>query len=182
MATTYSPERKTIGNLLSMTNPPIKVPDWQRNYSSTTSHVEVFWKDLLNFDRRYPDANINGQEYFLGSVVLVDNNAWHLLLDGQQRLATSAILLSVIRDFLARYNKDAAVRLSGKFLTDYDDAEQASIYKLTLNRYDRDFYKREVLEMRGGDYVPPIPTMESHQLIRRTREYFVAQFEEKYKS
>jgi uncharacterized protein with ParB-like and HNH nuclease domain len=170
----------TIGNLLSTTNPPIRVPDWQRNYSWTTSEVEVFWKDLVSFDQRYPNNNIDGQEYFLGSVVLVDNNAWHLLLDGQQRLATSAILLSVIRDFLARYNQDAATRTSNKFLVDFDDALQTRVEKLTLNRYDRDFFRREILEMRGGQYVAPQTTIESHTLIRRARTYFEAGFEEKF--
>jgi uncharacterized protein with ParB-like and HNH nuclease domain len=172
----------TIGNLLSMTNPPIRVPDWQRNYSWTSSEVDVFWKDLVSFDRRYPDNNIDGQEYFLGSVVLVDNNAWHLLLDGQQRLATSAILLSVIRDFLVRYNNDSAIRTSNRFLTDFDDSSQTSIYKLTLNRYDRDFFRREILETRRGNYVSPVPTVESHELIRRARQYFESRFSEKYAS
>lgn len=181
MPTQYTPERMTIGNLLSTTNPPIKVPDWQRNYSWTTSQTEVFWKDLVGFDRRYPDDNIEGREYFLGSVVLVDNNVSHLLLDGQQRLATSAILLSVIRDFLARYNKDAAIRTSSRFLADYDDASQTSIDKLTLNRYDRDFFKREILEMRDKNYTPPLSTIESHELIRRAREYFTGRFEDKYR-
>lgn len=179
MPTTYSPERMTIGNLLSMTNPPIRVPDWQRNYSWTTSEIDLFWKDILSFDKRYPENNINGQEYFLGSVVLVDNNAWNLLLDGQQRLASAAVLLSVIRDFLARYNKDAAIRTSNRFLTDFDDASQTSVYKLTLNRYDRDFFKREVLEIRDGNYSAPTPTLDSHHLIRRARAYFEGRFEEK---
>src|SRR6266404_3823928 len=121
MPTQYTPERYTIGNLLSTTNPPIRVPDWQRNYSWTTSEVEVFWKDLLKFSDRYPGDNVDGKEYFLGSVVLVDNNTWNLLLDGQQRLATAAILISVIRDFLDPYSHNAAVRTSNKFLLDFDD-------------------------------------------------------------
>lgn len=182
MPTQYTPERMTIGNLLSTTNPPIRVPDWQRNYSWTTSETEVFWKDLVSFEQRYPDNNIDGQEYFLGSVVLVDNNAWHLLLDGQQRLATSAILLSVIRDFLTRYNQDAAIRTSNKFLIDFDDASLTSVEKLTLNRYDRDFFRREILDMRGGNYAPPVATIESHELIRRARTYFESRFEEKYQA
>lgn len=125
MSTRYSPERKTIGNLLSMTNPPIVVPYWQRTFRWTTSEVETFWLDLLQFNSQYPGENISGQEYFLGSVVIVDNNESHLLLDGQQRLATSAILLSVIRDHLGLYNRDAATRVSTRYLTDYDDASES---------------------------------------------------------
>jgi hypothetical protein len=32
------------------TNPAIVVPEWQRNYSWSTSEAETFWSDLLRFD------------------------------------------------------------------------------------------------------------------------------------
>jgi len=181
MSTKYHPDRKKIGNLLAMTNPPILVPHWQRSFSWTTSEVETFWEDLLRFDRQYPGKNIAGQEYFLGSVVIVDNNEDHLLLDGQQRLATSAILLSVIRDFLDRFTRDAATRVATRYLTDYNDASESITYKLTLNRYDRDFFKREVMERRNATYQAPPPERESHRLIRRARAFFFRTFEQKYK-
>jgi len=60
-----------VGSLLSMTNPPIVVPEWQRNYSWTTTEVQTFWEDLLQFESQYPFDNINDQEYFLGSIVVV---------------------------------------------------------------------------------------------------------------
>src|SRR5580700_980924 len=112
MPNQYTPQKRTIGELLSVTNPPIVVPDWQRNYSWTSSEAESFWQDLSDFDQKYPGNNVADQEYFLGSVVIVDNGASHLLLDGQQRLATAGILLSVIRDYLARFNRDAATRIT----------------------------------------------------------------------
>ncbi len=163
-----------------MTNPPIVVPEWQRNYSWTTSEVDTFWKDLLLFDKAYPIHNVLDQEYFLGSIVIVDNSTSHLLLDGQQRLATSAILISVIRDYLERYNRDASTRISARFLTDFDDSLNRNTYKITLNRYDRDFFKRETLERRDSGYTEMPPTMESHRLIRSAREFFKARFEAIY--
>jgi hypothetical protein len=180
MPALYNPEKRTIGQLLTMTNPPIIVPEWQRNYSWTVSEVETFWKDLVGFDRLYPENNIEDQEYFLGSLVIVDQNALHLLLDGQQRLATAAILLSVVRDFLARYSKDAALRTSTRYLMDYDDAQNRNIYKLTLNRYDRDFFRREILDFRDAAYIAPNPQLESHRLIRKAREFFERQFQQQY--
>jgi len=182
MAHKYTPAKRTIGELLSMTNPPIVVPEWQRNFSWTTSEAETFWQDISNFDGSYPGDNILDQEYFLGSIVIVDNNVSHLLLDGQQRLATSAILISVIRDYLARYNHDAATRVSTRYLTDFDDAQNRNTFKLTLNRYDRDFFRREILENRDAAYVEPVPTIESHRLIRRVRNFFTETFEHKYES
>lgn len=180
MANKYTPAKKTIGELLSMTNPPILVPEWQRNFSWTTSEAETFWQDLTNFDTSYPGDNVLDQEYFLGSIVIVDNNVSHLLLDGQQRLATSAILISVMRDYLARYNLNAAIRVSTRYLTDFDDAQNRNTFKLTLNRYDRDFFRREILENRDAAYVEPVPTLESHRLIRRVRNFFDETFEGKY--
>jgi len=180
MATLYTPHKRTIGELLTITNPAIIVPEWQRNYSWTRTEVEIFWKDLLAFDQAYPGENINEQEYFLGSAVIVDVNTANLLLDGQQRIATSAILISVIRDFLLKYSRDSALRISSRYLTDFDDSKNSNTYKLTLNRYDRDFFKREISEMRDTDYVELAPQMESHRLIRGTRLYFGEKFEQKY--
>src|ERR1700674_3046267 len=177
MPSKYSPEKKTLGNLLSLTNPPIVVPDWQRNYSWTTSEVETFWNDLVHFDGAYPGETINTQEYFWGSVVIVDTAISHLLLDGQQRLATSAILLSVIRDYLKKSSRDAATRIQTRYLSDFDDAVDRTTYKMTLNTYDRDFFKREILESRDGDYAPPEPGIESHRLVRQALSFFEGQFE-----
>lgn len=180
MPSQYNPDKRNIGSLLSMTNPPIVVPEWQRNYSWSTTEVETFWQDLLTFDSMYPEDNILQQEYFLGSIVIVLNEKSHLLLDGQQRMATSAILLSVIRDFLHRYNSDAAVRTASRYLTDVDDATGENIYKITLNRYDRDFFRREISESRNPGYALPNPEIESHRKIRAAREYFVGKFDAKY--
>lgn len=180
MPSNYNPEKRSVGNLLSMTNPPLLVPDWQRNYSWTVKEAESYWQDLIDFSERYPDDNINEEEYFLGSVVLVDNQNSHLVLDGQQRLATSAILLSVIRDFLHPYKADAATRTSQRYLTDYDDALEQNTYKLTLNRFDRDFFRREILEPRTGDYAPMEPELNSHRSIRSVREFFQRKFSDKY--
>lgn len=180
MPSRYTPEKKTIGQLLSMTNPPILVPEWQRNYSWTTSEVETFWHDLLTFDQLYPENNINDQEYFIGSIVVVDNNVSHLLLDGQQRLATAAILVSVARDYLAHYSKDAATRISARYLTDFDDALNKTTYKLTLNRYDREFFQREVMESRDGGYTEPSISINSHKMVREARKFFTSKFEDEY--
>ena len=182
MPNQYTPEKRTVGNLLSLTNPPILVPEWQRSFSWTTSQVETFWHDLLYFSDLYPAENIADQEYFLGSIVIVNNMSSHLLLDGQQRMATSSILLSVIRDFLKRYSQDASTRTQARYLSDFDDARNEFAYKITLNEYDRDFFRRAILEPRNASYSEPPAQLESHRLILRTRQYFVSIFESKYES
>ncbi|MES9950566.1 MAG: DUF262 domain-containing protein [Candidatus Thiodiazotropha sp.] len=182
MANQYSPEKKTVGNLLSTTNPPIVVPDWQRSYSWTTSEVETFWRDLLAFSDRYPNDGIKTEEYFLGSVVIVNSLDEHLLLDGQQRLSTAAILLSVVRENLKRYSQDASTRTQARYLGDFDDAKNEYLYKISLNVYDRDYFKRIILEARDASYSEPEPTLSSHSRIKKARVFLEQEFQAKFES
>lgn len=174
----YEAGRQTVGALLSTTSPRIEVPDWQRSYSWTTEEIEAFWQDLIAFDARYPDDNVIGEEYFLGSIVLVIGGATNILLDGQQRLATATILLSVLRDARREYLGDAAARLQSKYISDFDDGSGMTTHVLTLNVYDRDFFRAEV---QDEPHDPPVlvkPTLKSHGLIRKAREYFTQRVRE----
>src|SRR6266540_3044141 len=168
----YEAGRQTIGTLLATTSPRIEVPEWQRSYSWTTEEIEAFWQDLTAFDVQYPNDNIIGEEYFLGSIVLVTGGATNLLLDGQQRLATATILLSVLRDARRDYSGDAAARLQNKYISDFDDATGTTTHVLTLNVYDRDFFRAEIQDEPKDPPVRPKPTLKSHGLIRKARDYF----------
>jgi hypothetical protein len=174
----YNPVKRTIGDLLSTTSPRIVVSDYQRDFSWSESEADVFFRDLLAFSNLYPNQNVEAQEYFLGSMVLVTGGPDHLLLDGQQRLATATILLSIIRDFLHLYDKNAAMRLGQKYMYDNDDTTGERWYKLTLNRYDAEFFRREVQD--GSDQTHLPATLESHRLILRVRQYFKEKFQDKY--
>ncbi|MGH3005453.1 MAG: DUF262 domain-containing protein [Gaiellaceae bacterium] len=177
----YSADKKSIGELLNAASSDVAVPDWQRNYSWDAAEVSEFWKDLVDFQDLYPgDHNIADQEYFLGSIVLVTGEGPHTLLDGQQRLATATILLSVVRDYVRRYRADAATRTQETYIAHYDDASDRTSYKLTLNRFDREFFRREVQTIRNDDYEAPSADLASHKLIRRARRYFEQKFEDVY--
>jgi uncharacterized protein with ParB-like and HNH nuclease domain len=175
----YTSDRNTVGALLALTSPSIQVPEWQRSYSWDSPRVEIFWNDLLNFSHRYPDKNIADQEYFLGALVIVDAGGKQLLLDGQQRLATATILLSVIRDFLKEYKADAAGRVQQRYIADIDDATNAVNHKLTMNRYDKEFFQREIQEFPPVEPTPE-PKLASHHAIRAARDFFKNMFETKY--
>lgn len=167
----YDAGRQTIGALLSTTSPRIEVPEWQRSYSWDTPQVEAFWQDLVAFDTQYPGDTITGEEYFLGSIVLVTGGATNLLLDGQQRLATATILLSVLRDARRSFKADSATRLQNKYVSDFDDQSNTTTHVLTLNTYDRDFF-RAAIQDEPAPQTPPTPSFRSHGLVRKAREYF----------
>lgn len=170
----YEAARQTIGSQLSTTSPKIEVPDWQRSYSWDTAQIETFWQDIVAFSDQYPDKNIIGEEYFLGSIVLVVGGPTNLLLDGQQRLATATILLSVLRDARRGHKADAATRLQAKYVADFDDQTNTTTHVLTLNQYDREFFKREIQAEPANPPNRPKPTLRSHGLIRKARQYFEA--------
>lgn len=175
MPSQYSTNKRTIGELLSSTSPSLVVPDWQRNFSWTRSEVEMFWLDVKAFSDEHPGNNITSQEYFLGAIVLVTRDAEFLLLDGQQRLATATILLSVIRDHLYPFREAAANRVQQKYISDYDDATQTAVHKLSLSRYDRDFFRQEVQEATYTGGSAPRAELESHRLIRKAKQFFEEQ-------
>lgn len=178
----YSADRRTLGELLSLTSPiqRITVPDWQRSYSWDTNEVKAFWDDLQGFDRTYPGSNALGHEYFLGSIVVIEKSDEYELLDGQQRLATATILLSVIRKYIATYNENAASGLERDFLVKENYTTSARIYKMKLGQYDSEFFRREVQDSYSDSDAQPTAALLSHKRIRRVKEYFDAKFQEEY--
>ena len=176
----YDGKRRTIGELLALTSPPLVVPDWQRPYRWEASDIEAFWNDLITFSNQYPGANIDDQEYFLGSVVLVEGKTPHELLDGQQRLATATILLSVLRDYQESYSAEAASGLVRDFIVKKDHASNTDTYKLTMGYYDDEFFRQEIQQVRTGEWIEPTAVYASHHLIRRARSYFQQQMQENF--
>src|SRR4051812_40172310 len=103
-------ELKGIGKVLSSGN--LKVPRNQREYSWEEEHVIDLCNDLYEASRKHKTS------YFLGTVVLTTSKHNALeVVDGQQRLATIAIMLSVIRDiFLKRGEMQMVKNVEEEFL------------------------------------------------------------------
>src|SRR5437868_5348708 len=82
---------ETIGHLLSQKGH--RVPLSQRSYRWESEHVEDWCKDInvAMFDR--------ADEYFVGSIVGIRSEGATYIFDGQQRLATTMILIGAIRDY-----------------------------------------------------------------------------------
>lgn len=103
MPSIFDPElSKGIGQLLREWR--VRVPYYQRSYAWKKAQVSELYDDF----RR---AITEGREhYFLGSIVgcqLGPSSDEIEIVDGQQRLATSMILLAAIRDHLATLDKAA---------------------------------------------------------------------------
>lgn len=82
---------RTIGEVLQ--GHFLKVPRFQRPYEWTKEEVDDFWDDIHGAS----------SDYFIGSMVLFQStHGLQGIVDGQQRLTTITLLLSILRDEFAR--------------------------------------------------------------------------------
>jgi hypothetical protein len=84
---------KNLENLFSGKQ-HVSVPGFQRSYAWTTDQVNEFWTDLK-------DSAVSGESHFWGPIVLLDDSHQETelkLIDGQQRITTAMIALSILRD------------------------------------------------------------------------------------
>ena len=87
------------------------------------------------------------QDYFLGTVVLVQaDRETPSIADGQQRIATTTILLARIRDRLIRLHRKGSARsIDESFLRNIDAETEDVLPKIKLNLEDNDFFMRCIL-------------------------------------
>lgn len=74
------------------------VPDYQREYVwKPDDQVEQF---LIDIDNEYDPNTSNQKSYFIGSIIIVENDGKYDVIDGQQRLTTIILSLCAFRDLL----------------------------------------------------------------------------------
>lgn len=115
----------------------LQVPRFQRSYSWEQANVVEFLDDLYTARQRHAD-------YFMGTVVFADgadDAHRQLIVDGQQRLTTTALLLIALRDLLAEYGKEQQSRhIDETYLRGYDLDSEEMVERLLLNPYDQPAY------------------------------------------
>lgn len=149
-------EQPGIGSLLSQNL--LRVPPNQREYAWTEREVGQLFTDIAR-------AMGDDSDYFLGTIVTIPRQAGILeVVDGQQRLATTAIFLSAIRLYLKEIGEDILEQaIYGDFLTGIDRARRTRVPKMTLNILDHEFFRAIITYEGDGDL--PEPTLDSHRLI-----------------
>lgn len=151
------------------------VPIYQRNYSWDKEQTSRLWETIYT-------AATDQQDYFLGSVVLVETGSQQILevLDGQQRIATLLLLLAAFSKHLAASTDQPcqdANALIGRALrvvvngtippgTPFQPGMQPHMH---LNDQDHQFYADTI---SGAS---PEPRHSSHRLIKKAFAYFDAQ-------
>jgi hypothetical protein len=93
----YEVVSQTVEGLLSLGTAQFEVPPFQRTYSWGTDEINQLIEDVFG---ESPELHNNELPYFLGSIVLAtkENGASgpDLILDGQQRITTLSLIISVL--------------------------------------------------------------------------------------
>jgi uncharacterized protein with ParB-like and HNH nuclease domain len=118
------------------------VPLFQRPYTWSEKHWKTLWADVLE-QVRHGD----GRPHFFGSIVTTPAKsvpqgvAKYILIDGQQRITTTQVLLATIRDAAAAHG-DAKLRdrIDGQYLKNaYEDGDEQ--FKLLPTQDDRPVFR-----------------------------------------
>jgi uncharacterized protein with ParB-like and HNH nuclease domain len=128
-----------IGHYLM--NNKLKVPKYQRYYAWEDKHVEDLYNDIEN-------AIYNGvKEYFIGSIVVKNNeDQRNEVVDGQQRLATILILLIAIRNYVNKFDKQKAWKITNDFIASQNLKTEDIDPHLILNDTDNEFFEKYLFE------------------------------------
>lgn len=125
-----------IGRLLTSGDFEFVIPEYQRPYAWGAEESLQLLSDLLGALERDTD-----EPYFLGSIVLVKspNVARSEVIDGQQRITTLTLLLSLLRDLVANDDLRRSIHnLIEKPAVEWDN--QPARPRLKLRPRDNQFF------------------------------------------
>lgn len=139
--------KATEANLLKFLrkSPQFVIPIYQRNYSWTAEQCRQLWSDLMRAGR-----NETVQAHFIGSIVYVERGLSSvtsqealLVIDGQQRLTTSTLLIAALaKHFESQGLGELLEAFSNKKLRNYyllnPDEDGERHFKLILSETDKD--------------------------------------------
>lgn len=118
------------------------IPLFQRTYSWTPKEWEILWKDLVELcEAENPRTHFIGSIVNMPTVSVPEGVAKYLLIDGQQRLTTIFILLTLLRN-KAREAQNArfADEINNTLLVNqYKDG--SDYFKLMPTQVDRETYQ-----------------------------------------
>lgn len=134
-----------LGHLLS--DLLLEVPRFQRSYSWDLLNVREFLGDLAQ-------ARQAGTSYFMGTTVFAaapDGGRRRQIVDGQQRIATTAVLLIAVRDLLTEYGRpQLASNIEKRYLRGFDISEETDVERLVLSPKDVEAYTGLLDGLRGS--------------------------------
>jgi hypothetical protein len=150
------------------------IPPYQRPYAWEIEQAGDLLTDVLD---AMDNTTASGGVYFLGSIVLIKSPGSPLakVVDGQQRLTTLTILLSVLRDLTTdlelKFERRAYIHQKASA-----DKGTADRYRLLLRERDQAFFLKHIQTLGATAALPALEKLEgSQQRIAENARLFYAQ-------
>lgn len=161
---------RTIGQLFSDAF-SFEIPSYQRPYAWEKEQADELLTDLIY---AMDNSRTSGGMCFLGSIVLIKQPSAPLskVVDGQQRLTTLTILLSVLRD-LTENDEARLNRRNYVFQKANPDSGTEERYRLTLRPKDQAFFSNHIQLPDSTNELPDYKTLTGSQArIIENASYF----------
>lgn len=149
------------------------IPLFQRPYTWNKRNWQSLWDDIMS----YYEEDDSASSHFMGAVVSIPAKTVpvgvtkHLVIDGQQRLTTIAIVLCALRDSCDERKSD---QIQDYLINRHYDNSSEDYLKLLPTQGDRAAYL-SIVNRRPGDHV-------SRHLIIDCYEHFKKAIVEKYEN
>lgn len=118
------------------------IPLFQRTYSWTNKEWDVLWKDLIELsETETPRSHFIGSIVNMPTVSVPEGVAKYLLIDGQQRLTTIFILLTLLRNKAREAQKQEFADEINNTLLVNPYKKDNDFFKLMPTQIDREIYK-----------------------------------------
>ena len=157
-----------------------RVPPYQRDYSWQEEQWEDLWNDIIEM------REDRSQRHYMGALVIESiSDREFQIIDGQQRLATLALLaLAVIKHLLALAeqgiepdaNRERAQSLRHRFIGEKDPTSLIESSKLFLNATDDAFFQDYLIQLKEPRNPRGLP--KSNRLLWECFQYFCRKLDE----
>jgi len=139
---TFDANDHTLSEIFFDTKRTYRIPRYQRPYAWTLDQVTDFWEDLFQ-------AN---EPYFFGSFIFNTENEKEFgyvdIIDGQQRLLTMTIMMSVIRDIAKNIDKPYSDLVQRQDIS-IEDWEGKSAYRIRPAESLQEYFNKYIQTSNG---------------------------------
>jgi len=129
------PNKRTIQEFIFRTDGYFQIPDFQRPYTWANYQIDTFLSDLEKVAK-------NKRTHYFGTIVFIRENDHSVIIDGQQRLTTSLLLLNasyhVIKNTPSKSINYTAERIKDQYLINTYNSNAQNREKITLRTVTTD--------------------------------------------
>ena len=152
-------EIKTIKQLFEIENIHFKIPDYQRAYSWQEHNWGQFLEDLKECNNHF----------YLGQFIFEKKDNAYFVIDGQQRITTLIIFLSVAINILKAQDTENS-DYSNKLFNTYLKNSKQNIQKFETVSYDNNFFKEIIIDYQ--ECRKKIFDTKSKEALQESKKYF----------